>query len=409
MAKRKGFSSEVEAAIEASAKKHGLNPQAMRAFVHIESSGNPKAQTGSYKGLFMLDNAQFRRWGGKGDIFDPVANADAAGAKLAVETKRLAQDPAFKGRTPTAADIYLVHQQGEGGSRMHRRNPDQPAWKSMFATSEGQQKGEKWAKQAIWGNVPHDVRKQFGSVDNITSRDFMKLWNEKVAKFGGVKSPTELTMLAGAPTQAAQVEVPKVEKQAAVSPEGLLQPELKAEVAAAAPDMTGPLGPNPTPSSVNPQANAQAGGSAFPVSNLAQTMGEEAQPVLPIPSSVETPNAGANPGGGGLFGGGLDLGLKGTIAGLFGLDGGAKTGGGGGIFGLGGKGGGGGGGGAKVSVPDMGNTQAAFSAMDEPGDNKDILPTNIPPPPPPPQRTPQGLPVGNFSEMAKRRRRSQVG
>jgi hypothetical protein len=52
----------------------------------------------------------------------------------------------------------------------------------MFKTGEGQQKGAGWAKKAIWGNVPDDMKSQFGSVDNVTSQDFLNLWQHKVER-----------------------------------------------------------------------------------------------------------------------------------------------------------------------------------------------------------------------------------
>ena len=50
----------------------------------------------------------------------------------------------------------------------------------MLSTGEGKQKGEVWAKKAIWGNIPNDIKKQYGSVDNVTSQDFMNIWKHKV-------------------------------------------------------------------------------------------------------------------------------------------------------------------------------------------------------------------------------------
>jgi hypothetical protein len=387
MAKRRGFTPEVQQAIDNAARQHGLNPKALQAFARIESSGNPSVQTGSYKGLFQLSNAEFRKYGGKGDIFDPVENANAAGAKLAAETKRLERS---LGRTPTAGDVYLVHQQGEGGSMMHRRNPDQPAWKSMFATGEGQSKGEGWSKKAIWGNIPNADKQRFGSVENVTSRDFMKLWQDKVAKFGGVKDPTQLTMratdsdklLAGTiPPEISQNAVKLMDGKdqpvstvepnkyaAAVSPEGL-DPVQKGDaveaaeaVAQAAPDMAGPL---------SPAIEGDMGG------------GGEVQPVLPTPT--ETPIAGANPSGGGLL---ASLGI-------------------GGLFG--GKGGGGGFRPPAQSAP-LPDTTASYASLERAmgggGPEEEVRFSGLPPMPPPPPPTPPGLPVADWT---KRRKPSRAG
>jgi hypothetical protein len=53
-------------------------------------------------------------------------------------------------------------------------------------TGEGRQKGERWAKAAVWGNIPDQYKATFGSVDNVTSRDFINMW---AAKYGGGAQP----------------------------------------------------------------------------------------------------------------------------------------------------------------------------------------------------------------------------
>jgi hypothetical protein len=164
------------------AKQHGLEPDWLSTFARIESGYNPRVRTGSYKGLFQLSDGEFGKHGGQGDIYDPRSNTFAAAAKLRRERDAF---EAKYGRKPTAADIYLIHQQGEGGAAAHWSNPNLPAWQNMYSTAEGRQKGPGWAKQAIWGNVPDDVKARYGSVDNLTSRDFVDLWTQKVARFGG--------------------------------------------------------------------------------------------------------------------------------------------------------------------------------------------------------------------------------
>lgn len=182
------FAAPVNAAIAAAAEKHGVDPALLATFARIESSGRPGAQTGSYKGLFQLSDSEFRKHGGQGDIFDAGANADAAAAKLKAETASFALK---HGRAPTALDLYLVHQQGEAGYASHMARPDAPAWQNMAATGEGRQKGAAWAKQAIWGNIPDDVKKRFpDGVESVTSQDFIDIWGEKVARLGGGEAST---------------------------------------------------------------------------------------------------------------------------------------------------------------------------------------------------------------------------
>src|SRR5215471_1564682 len=130
-----------------------ISPATMQAIKQIESSGNPNARTGSYKGLYQLSDGEFRRYGGRGSIYDPQENARVAGLKLTDESNQVA---AKLGRPLTPEEQYLVHQQGVGGAYQHLMHPDQTAWQSMYNTAEGQEKGIGWARRAIWGNVPDD-------------------------------------------------------------------------------------------------------------------------------------------------------------------------------------------------------------------------------------------------------------
>lgn len=178
----------VENAITGAAQRHGVDPNLLRTFARIESGGRPTARTGSYRGLFQLSQPEFSKWGGTGNIYDPDANANAAAQKLANESQ------AFKmkfGRDPQPNDLYMIHQQGQGGYAAHTANPNAPAWQNMASTAEGRAKGPGWAKQAIWGNVPSDVRGRYpGGVDSLTSQQFLDLWAEKVARMGGNAQPS---------------------------------------------------------------------------------------------------------------------------------------------------------------------------------------------------------------------------
>jgi hypothetical protein len=159
--------------IERHAIENGLDPELAKRVAAIESGGNPRAQNGSYGGLFALDRRTFA-----GNLHDPEQNA-AAGVrslKRNIETYRNTY-----GRNPSATDIYMSHQQGDAGWAAHLANPDAPAWQNMRSTGEGRQKGERWAKLAIWGNIPDDVKRQFpGGVESVTSRQFADLWSRKV-------------------------------------------------------------------------------------------------------------------------------------------------------------------------------------------------------------------------------------
>lgn len=166
---------------------YGVDPSAdplLKRVMQIESGGNPNARTGSYKGLYQLSDSEFNKYGG-GDIYNPQDNSRAAQNKFAAETAQFTKQ---YGRPPSATDIYMTHQQGAGGYGAHMANPDAPAWQNMYSTAEGRQKGVPWAKQAIWGNVPDNLKQQYGSVDNLTSKQFVDLWRNKV-EGGSQKMP----------------------------------------------------------------------------------------------------------------------------------------------------------------------------------------------------------------------------
>ena len=177
------FASDVDAAISNAAATHGVDEQTLRAFAAIESGGDPRNTTGKYKGLFQLSDEEFNKHG-SGYIYNAADNADAAALKLKND---IVQFNAEYGRDPLPIDIYMVHQQGSDGYRKHLKNPDQLAWMSMAQTGEGKQRGDGWARQAIWGNVPDGYWKsKFGSVDNITSQEFVNMWSTIVDKKLGV-------------------------------------------------------------------------------------------------------------------------------------------------------------------------------------------------------------------------------
>lgn len=182
-----GWDTRVENAITGASQKWGVDPKLLKAFARIESGGRPNARTGSYKGLFQLSDSEFGKYGG-GNIYDPDANASAAAQKLAREAQGF---KAKYGRDPAPNDLYMIHQQGEGGYAAHTANPNAPAWQNMYSTAEGRKKGSGWAKQAIWGNVPSDVRAQYpGGVDSLTSQQFLDLWAQKVARMSGDAQPS---------------------------------------------------------------------------------------------------------------------------------------------------------------------------------------------------------------------------
>jgi len=155
----------------------GLDFNYMKAVAKIESGFDPKQRTGSYLGLFQLSQDEFNRFG-SGQILDPRDNAVAAAYKIITEGILFEW---VTHKKPTLSDLYLIHQQGWEGAAEHISHPDRIAWKSMCATSEGMEKGEKWCKRAIWRNTLPAVKHAWKSVDKLTSRAFVEMWRERVA------------------------------------------------------------------------------------------------------------------------------------------------------------------------------------------------------------------------------------
>jgi hypothetical protein len=207
----------IRAEIEQAARLFDVDVRMMKAFARIESGYNPRAKTGSYKCLFQLPNWEFAKYW-QGDIYDIRDCSIAAARKFATEAAEFEKDI---GREATAAELYCIHQQGYQGCAFHYAAPQQLAWKNMYLTSEGQEKGEKWARKAIWGNVPSDLKNKIkGGVEALTSGQFIALWTERVNRFMArkVEPPTYYVQHAAKakkPTKAAVIDKKKTKVAAA--------------------------------------------------------------------------------------------------------------------------------------------------------------------------------------------------
>src|SRR5262245_16129098 len=85
------FSPQLEGAIQRASERHSMPRSTLRALAAIESGGNPRARTGSYYGLYQLSHGEFRKYGGRGNIFDPKTNTDVAARKLRSESDAFSQ------------------------------------------------------------------------------------------------------------------------------------------------------------------------------------------------------------------------------------------------------------------------------------------------------------------------------
>jgi hypothetical protein len=165
--------------IQQAAALYGVDLPMMMSIAKVESDFNPRARTGSYKGLFQLSDYEFAKFG-DGSIWDARDNARAAAHMFLVQAERFRW---ALGHYPDYAERYMVHQQGIQGAIEHYTHPGRVAWESMCATDEGMLKGEQWCKRTIWGNLLPQWKQAFGSVEKISSGDFVTLWTGRINHF----------------------------------------------------------------------------------------------------------------------------------------------------------------------------------------------------------------------------------
>ena len=162
--------------IREAASLYGLDLAMMMSIAKVESDFNPRVRTGSYKGLFQLSDYEFKKYG-DGGIWDARDNARAAAHMFLVQAEKFRW---ALGHYPDYAERYMVHQQGIQGAIEHYTHPERVAWQSMCATDEGALKGEQWCRKCIWGNLLPQWKQTFGSVEKISSGDFVSLWTGRI-------------------------------------------------------------------------------------------------------------------------------------------------------------------------------------------------------------------------------------
>jgi hypothetical protein len=165
--------------IREAASLYGLDLAMMMSIAKVKSDFNPHVRTGSYKGLFQLSDYEFNKYG-DGSVWDARDNARAAAHMFLVQAEMFRW---ALGHYPDHAERYVVHQQGIQGAIEHYTHPERAAWQSMCATGEGVLKGEQWCRKCIWGNLLPQWKQTFGSVEKISSADFVSLWTGRIDHF----------------------------------------------------------------------------------------------------------------------------------------------------------------------------------------------------------------------------------
>lgn len=144
--------------------QYGLPEGYLERTAQIESGGNPNAQNpnSSAGGLFQFIDSTAQQYG-LTDRFNPEQAAMAA-ARLAADNKAILTRTL--GREPTAAELYLAHQQGAGGAARLLANPNARAVDIVGA----------------------DAVRLNGGNENMTAGEFASKWT---GKFGGQPTQTD--------------------------------------------------------------------------------------------------------------------------------------------------------------------------------------------------------------------------
>lgn len=154
--------------ITSAATQYGVDPNVLISIARTESNFDPMAQNprSSAGGVFQFLDATADQYGLQ-DRFDPVQASDAA-ARLtrdnAVQLRRLL------GREPTAAELYLAHQQGATGASKLLTNPNARAVDVV-------------GRQQVLLN---------GGTEDMTAGEFANMWTNRA---GGVPAPQVQSLL----------------------------------------------------------------------------------------------------------------------------------------------------------------------------------------------------------------------
>ena len=124
--------------IREAASLYGLDLAMMMSIAKVESDFKPRAQTGSYKGLFQLSYYEFKKYG-DGSIWDARDNARAAAHMFLVQAEKVQMEHLATIQI-TPRDTWCISKVSRARSE-HYTHPERVAWQSMCATDEGLLKG----------------------------------------------------------------------------------------------------------------------------------------------------------------------------------------------------------------------------------------------------------------------------
>lgn len=179
------------------AKKYGIDPDKALAIMQIESGGKAGItnQKGApYGGLFQI-STKIKGWN------DPRINTETALKQMAQRTNMFKK--AF-GREPSAGELYLMQQQGEGGAMalLNPKNANRPVEQVLAEVPE-------WKRR--YGGDPNKVLnhvvKTNGGTAGMTAAQFASKWVGKANNVYGNSGTVAASNGDSKPTQVAQRKV----------------------------------------------------------------------------------------------------------------------------------------------------------------------------------------------------------
>lgn len=179
------------------ANKYGIDPEKALAIMQIESGGKAGItnQKGApYGGLFQI-STKIKGWN------DPRINTETALKQMATRSNMFKK---AYGREPSAGELYLMQQQGEGGAMalLNPKNANRPVEQVLAEVPE-------WKRR--YGGDPNKVLnhvvKTNGGSAGMTAAQFASKWIGKANNVYGNSGTVEASNGNSKPTQVAQRKV----------------------------------------------------------------------------------------------------------------------------------------------------------------------------------------------------------
>lgn len=158
----------------------GVNTDADRngfidRLIQLESGGRPRAYSpsGRHRGLGQFSQDLERRYGINDANFDDPA----------VQRRAISQHSEYLrgrlrtalNREPTDGEVYLAHQQGEGGGPALLAAGDAPAWRAIRRFY----RTDRMAQEAVYQNIPRGNPLGQRQPDQIPASEFAALWTNR--------------------------------------------------------------------------------------------------------------------------------------------------------------------------------------------------------------------------------------